>query len=313
MKIVFLDAATLGDVSLEPISALGELVCYRTSSREEAIARVAEAEVLIVNKVRVDKALVDAAPRLRLICEAATGVNNIDLGYAASKGIPVRNAVGYSTDSVVQTTFMMILALVGKCRYFDDFVRSGEYSRSGLFTDVSRMFFELKGKRLGIIGLGNIGSRVARVGEAFGMEVSYFSTSGTSHSREYPSISLDELMSASDIVSIHAPYNERTAGLVGEAELGKMKPSAYIINMGRGGIIDESALAKAIDEGRIAGAGVDVFTSEPLPADNPLMKVRNRDRLVLTPHIGWASIEARERLVSMIADNISAVCFASIG
>ena len=196
MKIVFLDAATLGDVSLEPISALGELVCYRTSSREEAIARVAEAEVLIVNKVRVDKALVDAAPRLRLICEAATGVNNIDLGYAASKGIPVRNAVGYSTDSVVQTTFMMILALVGKCRYFDDFVRSGEYSRSGLFTDVSKMFFELKGKRLGIIGLGNIGSRVARVGEAFGMEVSYFSTSGTSHSREYPSISLDELMSA---------------------------------------------------------------------------------------------------------------------
>lgn len=313
MKIVFLDAATLGDVSLEPISALGELVCYRTSSREEAIARVAEAEVLIVNKVRVDKTLVDAAPRLRLICEAATGVNNIDMEYAASKGIPVRNAVGYSTASVVQTTFMIILSLVGGCRYFDDFVKSGKYSSSGMFTDVSRMFYELEDKRLGIIGLGNIGSRVAKVAVAFGMDVSYFSTSGTSHSRDYPSISLDELMSTSDIVSIHAPYNERTAGLVGEAELGKMKPSAYIINMGRGGIIDESALAKAIDEGRIAGAGVDVFTSEPLPADNPLMKVRNRDRLVLTPHIGWASIEARERLVSMIADNISAVCFASIG
>ena len=313
MKIVFLDAATMGDVSFSPISALGDLECFQTSDREEALRRVKDAEVLIINKIKVDKELVDAAPKLRLICEAATGVNNIDLEYAASKGIPVRNAVGYSTDSVVQMTFMMILSLVGRCRYFDDFVKSGEYSRSGLFTDVSKMFFELKGKRLGIIGLGNIGSRVARVGEAFGMEVSYFSTSGTSHSREYPSISLDELMSASDIVSIHAPYNERTAGLVGEAELGKMKPSAYIINMGRGGIIDESALAKAIDEGRIAGAGVDVFTSEPLPADNPLMKVRNRDRLVLTPHIGWASIEARERLVSMIADNISAVCFASIG
>ena len=313
MKIVFLDAATMGDVSFSPISALGDLECFQTSDREEALQRVKDAEVLIINKIKVDKELVDAAPKLRLICEAATGVNNIDLEYAASKGIPVRNAVGYSTDSVVQMTFMMILSLVGRCRYFDDFVKSGEYSRSGLFTDVSRMFFELKGKRLGIIGLGNIGSRVARVGEAFGMEVSYFSTSGTSHSREYPSISLDELMSASDIVSIHAPYNERTAGLVGEAELGKMKPSAYIINMGRGGIIDESALAKAIDEGRIAGAGVDVFTSEPLPADNPLMKVRNRDRLVLTPHIGWASIEARERLVSMIADNISAACSASIG
>lgn len=304
MKIVFLDAATLGDVSLAPISRLGEFECYQTSSREEALERVKDAEVLIINKVQVDKELMDAAPALRLICEAATGVNNIDLEYAASKGIPVRNAVGYSTDSVVQMTFMMILSLVGHCRYFDDFVKSGDYSRSGMFTNVGRMFFELKGKRLGIIGLGNIGGRVAKIGEAFGMSVSYFSTSGTSHSKDYPSVDLDTLMSESDVISIHAPYNQRTAGLVGEAELRRMKPTAYIVNMGRGGIIDESALARVIDEGRIAGAGVDVFTSEPLPADNPLMKVRDRDRLILAPHIGWASIEARERLVSMIAGNI---------
>lgn len=304
MKIVFLDAATLGDVSLAPISRLGEFECYQTSSREEALERVKDAEVLIINKVQVDKELMDAAPALRLICEAATGVNNIDLEYAASKGIPVRNAVGYSTDSVVQMTFMMILSLVGHCRYFDDFVKSGDYSRSGMFTNVARMFFELKGKRLGIIGLGNIGGRVAKIGEAFGMSVSYFSTSGTSHSKDYPSVDLDTLMSESDVISIHAPYNQRTAGLVGEAELLRMKPTAYIVNMGRGGIIDESALARVIDEGRIAGAGVDVFTSEPLPADNPLMKVRDRDRLILAPHIGWASIEARERLVAMIAGNI---------
>ncbi len=304
MKIVFLDAATLGDVSLAPISRLGEFECYQTSSREEALERVKDAEVLIINKVQVDKELMDAAPALRLICEAATGVNNIDLEYAASKGIPVRNAVGYSTDSVVQMTFMMILSLVGHCRYFDDFVKSGDYSRSGMFTNVGRMFFELKGKRLGIIGLGNIGGRVAKIGEAFGMSVSYFSTSGTSHSKDYPSVDLDTLMSESDVISIHAPYNQRTAGLVGEAELLRMKPTAYIVNMGRGGIIDESALARVIDEGRIAGAGVDVFTSEPLPADNPLMKVRDRDRLILAPHIGWASIEARERLVAMIAGNI---------
>ena len=304
MKIVFLDAATMGDVSFAPISALGELECYRTSSREESLERVKDAEVLIINKVQVDKELMDAAPALRLICEAATGVNNIDLEYAASKGIPVRNAVGYSTDSVVQMTFMMILSLVGHCRYFDDFVKSGDYSRSGMFTNVARMFFELKGKRLGIIGLGNIGGRVAKIGEAFGMSVSYFSTSGTSHSKDYPSVDLDTLMSESDVISIHAPYNQRTAGLVGEAELRRMKPTAYIVNMGRGGIIDESALARVIDEGRIAGAGVDVFTSEPLPADNPLMKVRDRDRLILAPHIGWASIEARERLVAMIAGNI---------
>ena len=307
MKIVFLDAATMGDVSFAPISALGELECYQTSSREESHERVKDAEILIINKILVDKELIDAAPSLRLICEAATGVNNIDLEYAASKGIPVRNAVGYSTDSVVQMTFMMILSLVGKCRYFDDFVKSGEYSRSGLFTNVDRMFFELRGKRLGIIGLGNIGGRVAMVGEAFGMAVSYFSTSGTSHSKDYPSVSLDTLMSESDIISIHAPYNQRTAGLIGETELRMMKPSAYIVNMGRGGIVDEAALAKAIDEGRIAGAGVDVFTAEPLPSDNPLMNVRNLDRLILTPHIGWASTEARQRLVQMIADNISSI------
>ena len=306
MKIVFLDAATMGDVSFSPISALGDLECFQTSDREEALQRVKDAEVLIINKIKVDKELVDAAPKLRLICEAATGVNNIDLEYAASKGIPVRNAVGYSTDSVVQMTFMMILSLVGRCRYFDDFVKSGEYSRSGLFTDVSKMFFELRGKRLGIIGLGNIGGNVAKVGEAFGMNVSYFSTSGTSHSKDYPSVDLDTLMSSSDIISIHAPYNERTAGLVGAEQLRKMKSTAYIVNMGRGGIIDEAALAEAIDGGWIAGAGVDVFTAEPLPADNPLLKVRNRDRLILTPHIGWASIEARERLVAMIADNIAA-------
>ena len=307
MKIVFLDAATMGDVSFAPISALGELECYQTSSREESLERVKDAEILIINKILVDKELIDAAPSLRLICEAATGVNNIDLEYAASKGIPVRNAVGYSTDSVVQMTFMMILSLVGKCRYFDDFVKSGEYSRSGLFTNVDRMFFELRGKRLGIIGLGNIGGRVAMVGEAFGMAVSYFSTSDTSHSKDYPSVSLDTLMSESDIISIHAPYNQRTAGLIGETELRMMKPSAYIVNMGRGGIVDEAALAKVIDEGRIAGAGVDVFTAEPLPSDNPLMNVRNLDRLILTPHIGWASTEARQRLVQMIADNISSI------
>lgn len=306
MKIVFLDAATMGDVSFSPISALGDLECFQASDREEALRRVKDAEVLIINKIKVDKELVDAAPKLRLICEAATGVNNIDLEYAASKGIPVRNAVGYSTDSVVQMTFMMILSLVGRCRYFDDFVKSGEYSRSGLFTDVSTMFFELRGKRLGIIGLGNIGGNVAKVGEAFGMNVSYFSTSGTSHSKDYPSVDLDTLMSSSDIISIHAPYNERTAGLVGAEQLRKMKSTAYIVNMGRGGIIDEAALAEAIDGGWIAGAGVDVFTAEPLPADNPLLNVRNRDRLILTPHIGWASIEARERLVAMIADNIAA-------
>lgn len=304
MKIVFLDSSTLGDVPFTPISDLGDLILYRISSRDDALQRVKEADVLIINKITVDKELIDAAPNLKLICVAATGVNNVDLEYAASKGIPVRNAVGYSTESVVQSTFMTMLALVGKLRHYDDFVKSGKYALGDIFTDMSSMFFELSGKQLGVIGMGNIGTRVAQVATAFGMKVVYFSTSGTSHEKAYPSVSLETLMKESDVISVHAPYNERTAGLVGERELSLMKPEAYILNMGRGGIIDEKALADAIDTGRIAGAGLDVFTSEPLPLSNPLMKVKKRERLILTPHIAWASLEARKRLVACIAENI---------
>ena len=304
MKIVFLDAATMGDVSFAPIEQLGELVCYDRSTPEEALERVGDCEVMIINKVKVTPELIDAAPKLRLICEAATGVNNIDLAYAAQKGIPVRNAVGYSTDSVVQATFMHILSLVGNAPYFDKVVKSGDYSASGLFTDVSVNWWELAGKTIGIIGLGNIGSRVAKVAEAFGMKVCYYSTSGTSHCKDYPSLPLDELMETADLISIHAPLNERTDGLIGERELQLMKKSAFIVNMGRGGIVNEAALAKAIDEELIAGAALDVFVTEPLPQDNPLLHTRHPERLRLAPHVAWASAQARTRLTAIIADNI---------
>ena len=265
MKITFLDAATLGsDVSLDPIARLGELVCWQTSSPEEAMERVRDCDVLIVNKVKVTAGLIDAAVNLKLICEAATGVNNIDMEYAASKGIPVRNVAGYSTESVVQCTFMHILSLTGRLPYYDAKVKSGKYSWSGLFTDVSLPFFELAGKTMGIIGMGTIGHRVAQVAEAFGMKVVYYSTSGTSRCHDYPSLPLEELMAVSDVVSVHAPLNDRTAGLVGSRELSLMKPHAVIVNMGRGGIIDETALAKAVDDGIIAGAGIDVYSVEPL-------------------------------------------------
>lgn len=307
MKIVFLDAATMGsDVSFAPIERHGLLVCYSSSTSEEALSRVGDCDVLIINKVKVTPELIDAAPSLKLICEAATGINNIDVEYAASKGIPVRNVAGYSTSSVVQTTFMHILSLVGKCSYFDDSVKSGRYSGSGMFTDVSVPFFELSGKKIGIIGMGNIGRGVARVAEAMGMEVSYFSTSGTSHCKDYPSVSLEELMSESDIVSVHAPYNKNTAGLIGSGQLSRMKKSAILVNMGRGGIVDETALAEAVDSGVIAGAALDVFEVEPLPADSPLLNVRHPERLSLSPHIAWASVEARQRLVDMIGENIAA-------
>ena len=306
MKIVFLDAATMGDVSFAPIAQFGELVCYDRSTPEQAIERVADCEVLIINKVLVTPELIDAAPKLKLICESATGVNNIDLEYAASKGIPVRNAVGYSTSSVVQATFMQILSLMGQGPYYDDCVKSGRYSAMEMFTDPSVSWTELEGKRIGIIGMGNIGSRVAKIAHAFGMEVCYYSTSGTGHCKDYPCLSLEELMKTSDVVSIHAPLNERTAGLIGAAELAMMKSTALLVNMGRGGIVDEAALAAATDAGTIAGAALDVFVKEPVPADNPLLHVKHPERLRLAPHAAWASVEARRRLVQQIADNIGA-------
>ena len=305
MKIAFLDAATMGNVSFEPFERLGEFVSYDNSTPEEARERVRDIDVLLINKVLVDKALIDSAPNLKLICIAATGVNNIDVEYAASKGIPVRNAVGYSTDSVVQSTFMHILSLVGGAPYFDASVKSGNYSRSGMFTDPNWNWWELAGKTIGIIGLGNIGKKVAHIAEAFGMNVCYFSTSGTGHCKDYPSLSLEELLRKSDIVSIHAPLNERTKDLIGREQLALMKPSAYLVNMGRGAIVVEKDLADAVDAGVIAGAGIDVFITEPVPEDHPYLRMAHPERMRLAPHVAWASVEARKRLVGIMAENIA--------
>lgn len=307
LKITFLDAATLGDTPLDSIRALGSLECWPVSTQEEALERAKDCDVVIVNKVKITEDLVSQLPNLKLVCEAATGVNNIDLDACAKRGIQVRNVAGYSTDSVVQSTFMHILSLMGRAPYFDDAVKSGKYSRSGLFTDLSMPFMELNGKRIGIIGLGAIGYKVAKIAEAFGMEPVYYSTSGTSHCKEYPSISLDELMSSSDVISIHAPYNERTAGLIGEKELSLMKPSAIIVNMGRGGIVCEKALADVIDRGAIAGAALDVFESEPLPQDSPLLHTSHPELFRFSPHTAWASLESRLRLVNAVAENIKSV------
>ena len=305
MKIAFLDAATMGDVSFEPFEQLGEFVKYESSTPQEARERVKDLDVLLINKVLVDKELIDAAPNLKLICIAATGVNNIDVEYAASKGIPVRNAVGYSTDSVVQSTFMHILSLVGGGQYFDDSVKSGSYSRSGMFTDPNWNWWELAGKTIGVIGLGNIGKKVAHIAEAFGMNVCYFSTSGTGHCKDYPCLPLEDLLAKSDIVSIPAPLNDRTLNLIGAEQLAMMKPSAYLVNMGRGAIVVEADLAKAVDEGVIAGAGIDVFVTEPIPEDHPYLKMKHPERMRLAPHVAWASMEARKRLIAIMAANIA--------
>ena len=304
MKIVFLDAATMGNVSFEPFEILGEFVSYQTSTPQEARERVNDADVVMINKVLVNKELIDSAPSLKLICVAATGVNNIDVDYAASKGIPVRNVAGYSTDSVAQATFMHILSLAGGAPYFDSSVKYGSYSRSGMFTDPNWNWMELAGKTIGIIGMGNIGKKVAKIAEAFGMNVCYYSTSGTAHCKEYPCLPLEDLLRVSDVVSVHAPLNDRTLNLLGAEQFAMMKPTAYIVNAGRGAIIVEADLAAAVDSGIIAGAGIDVFVQEPIPEDHPYLKMKHPERMRLTPHIAWASVEARTRLVSMMADNV---------
>ena len=314
IKIVFLDAETLGnDVSLEAISSLGDYTSYPSTTAEQTIERCQGCDVVITNKVYIGRKEMDALPQLKLICVAATGTNNVDMAYAAEKGIPVKNAVNYSTESVAQVTFSFILSLVGKGGFFDGYVKDGSYSASGCFTNATVPFFELSGKKMGIIGMGNIGSRVAQIADAFGMKVSYFPTSGIAHCDKYPAVSLDELLAESDIVSIHCPLNERTKGLVGYEQLGRMKKSGIIVNMGRGGIIDEADLARALDEGLIAGAAADVFTKEPLPAGHPFLKMAHPEKIMLTPHIGWASKEAREGLIRKIAENITSTKFCKNG
>ncbi len=304
MKIVYLDASTMGATPMDEIMALGEYIPYATSTKEESMERVRDCEVIMTNKVVVDDELMEAAKNLKLICVCATGVNNIDLEAAKRRGIPVRNVAGYSTDSVVQATFTLLLSLLGRSDYFDNYVKDGSYSASGMFTNPRYPFMELAGKTLGVVGMGSIGSKVASVASAFGMKVIYFSTSGTGHNTDYPSLTLEEVLARADVLSIHAPLNERTRNLIGERELSLMKPSAVVINAGRGGIIDEAALAEAVDTGIIAGAGLDVFETEPVPSDNPLLKVKHPERFRFTPHTAWASQESQLRLVHLVAENI---------
>ena len=304
MKIVFLDAATMGSTPLTSIEALGEFERYDNSTAEEARERVRDADVAIVNKVIVDQAFLDAAPKLKLICEAGTGMNNIDAELCAKRGVVVRNVPRYSTDAVAQHTWMLILSLAGKVFYYNSYVKDGRYSSGNLHTDPSTPFTELTDKTIGIIGMGAIGHKVARIAEAFGMKVIYYSTTGTSHCTVYPSVSLETLLRESDVVCIHAPYNEKTAGLIDYEGMCLMKPTAFLINTSRGGIAVEADLARALNEGKIAGIGIDVYKKEPLPADSPLMHLNHPEKAVFTPHVAWASEETRHRLAEEMAGNI---------
>jgi glycerate dehydrogenase len=304
MNIVFLDAISMGDVSLEEIASLGHFTSYPTSTAEEARERVKDADVVLLNKVIVDQAFLDAAPRLKLVCEAGTGINNINVPLCEKRGVIVRNVAAYSTDSVAQTAWMHILNLAGRAFHYQEFVQSGDYSRNPVHVDYRHPFTELAGKTLGIVGMGAIGQKVAAIGTAFGMRVVYYSTSGTAHCKDYPCVTLEELLKQADVLSIHAPYNARTAGLIGYEQLRQMKKSALLVNTGRGGIAVEEDLARALEEGLIAGAALDVYEREPLPQSSPLMKIKDSGRLIFSPHIAWYSREARARLAHEMAENI---------
>ncbi|WP_167958191.1 D-2-hydroxyacid dehydrogenase [Anaerosporobacter faecicola] len=307
MKIVCLEANCLGnDVDLTCLQEFGEVVQYGSSTVEETIERVKDAEVIVVNKVPMNADTLAGATNLKVICVTATGTNIIDTEYTNGRNITVMNVKGYSTDAVVQHTFALLFYIYEKLNYYDCFVKSGEYVKNDIFSHFDKKFFELKGKRWGIIGLGEIGKGVAKVAEAFGCKVWYYSTSGKNHDQIYEQVSLEKLLQESDIISIHAPLNEQTTNLITKKELSQMKKTAVLLNLGRGSIINEADLADALEEELIAGAALDVLAKEPMAADNPLLRVQDSTKLIITPHIAWAPVETRRRVVEEVCMNMRA-------
>jgi lactate dehydrogenase-like 2-hydroxyacid dehydrogenase len=303
MKIVILDKATLGsDVDISVFDSLGEIVSYDMTLESETIKRIKDADIVITNKVVIGKEEMDNSS-LKFIAISATGMNNVDLEYAKQKNIEVKNVAGYSSSSVSQVAFSMIFHFVSKLDYYKKYVDEGNWQKSDFFTHIDAPFFELDGKRVGVIGLGDIGRNFAKKASAFDCEVVYYSTSGKNSNSEYKRVELDELLKTSDIISIHCPLNNDTKDLLNYENMKTIKDGAILLNLGRGGIINEADLAKIIDEKEIY-CGIDVVSVEPILESNPLLKVKNKDQLLLTPHIGWASIEARTKLISLVASNI---------
>lgn len=304
MKIVILDALTFGaDIDLSGFEKFGDVTIHQITSYEQTKERITNADVIVTNKVVIDEALMACSQNLKLICIAATGMNNVDLVAAKKRGISVKNVSGYSTDSVIQHTFSMLFYLIGHSRYYDDVVKNGTYAKSPIFTDISQPFFEIKGKKWGIIGLGEIGRGVAKVATTFGAQVFYHSTSGKNLAQDYRHLKLDALLKSCDIISIHAPLNEQTKYLLDYEHLFMCKEGAVVLNLGRGGIIDEEAVARIIDEKNIV-FGLDVLEQEPMRKNHPLFFVKNKERLYVTPHIAWTSFEARKKLIEGVLHNI---------
>lgn len=309
MKIVILERNSVGkDVSVECLNDLGEVTAYPNTAAGEVGDRVRDADVIIANKSPLNGETLKDAPNVKLICEFATGYDNVDLEYCRQRGIKVANVVNYSTAAVAQHTFALCFYILGKLNHYDNYVKSGEYAAQSGFSNFDIPFTELDGKTWGIIGMGHIGRKVAQIAEVFGCQVIFYSASGNSSCTDYERVDLDALLGRSDFLSIHCPLSDRTRNLIDLEALKKMKKTAILINVARGAVVNDAALYTALTEGLIAGAGLDVTGTEPMRDSNPLGKIMDSNKLIITPHLAWASIEARRRVVEETYKNIGAFC-----
>ena len=307
MKISILERDSLGiDVDMSEIDRLGDVTVYAATTADNAVEHIGDADIIIANKLPLNEQTLKEAKNLKFVAQTATGTNNVDFAYTNARGIGVANVPSYSTDSVAQHTFSLLLYLVEKMRYFDDYVKSGRYSKSSCFSCLDMIYPEIAGKTWGIIGMGAIGQKVAQIAAVFGCKVITYSASGKTYDMPYEQVDFDTLLAKSDILSIHAPLNEYTKDLRNYDAFCKMKESAYFINVGRGPIVVEEDLARALEEGQIRAAGIDVMRVEPLPIESPLLKIQDSSKLIITPHTAWATSEARQRCVDVVTENIKA-------
>lgn len=308
MKIVVLERNSVGpDISVDSLAELGELVCYpNTTSIQEVIERVADADIVVANKSPINEESLKNALNVKLVCEFATGYDNVDLAYCKSRGIPVCNVVNYSTEMVAQHTFTLALALSQKLAHYDEYVKSGEYSAQDRFSNFSVPFYELAGKTWGIVGMGNIGRKVAEIATAFGCKVIFHSVTGKSTVTAYPQVDKETLLKESDYLSLHCPLSDITRDFIDRDALMLMKKSAILVNVARGPVVNNPDLYEALVNGEIAAAGLDVLEKEPLQTSNPLSKLKDSNQIIITPHLAWGSVEARMRCVQGVYDNIKA-------
>ena len=307
MKLVILERNSAGtDVDVSRFEKFGEVTCYPNTVAANTAERVKDADIILANKAPLNESTLKDAPNVKLICLLATGFDNVDLAYCRSRGIKVTNVINYCTSTVAQHTLLLALALSEKIAFYDDYVKSGAYSAQDRFSNFDRTFYDLEGKTWGIIGMGTIGRRVAGLAQAFGCRVIFYSASGKSTCTDYKRVEFDTLLQESDILSLHCPLSDRTRGLINKDALSKMKETAILVNVARGPVVDTQALYDALITNQIAGAGLDVLEQEPMAGDNPLAQIKDSTKLIITPHMAWASLESRTHLVEEVAKNIEA-------